>query len=61
MESADGAEIGASRVRQFLRDFGSLPIDEMNPSEALEKIADLTKSLEEEATHNDWLRNLISS
>lgn len=55
----DDTARGAARVRAFLRDFASLPIDQMSPDEAVKAAEDLKMSLEQDAAANPWLQQIL--
>jgi DNA mismatch repair protein MSH2 len=55
----DDTARGAARVRAFLRDFASLPIDQMSPDEAVKAAEDLKMSLEQDAAVNPWLQQIL--
>lgn len=55
----DGTAHGAARARQFLRDFAALPLDQMEPKQALEAVATLKCGLDADAESDPWLHQLL--
>ncbi|KAL2632276.1 hypothetical protein R1flu_016962 [Riccia fluitans] len=56
---SDHISRGKARARQFLHDFAALPLDQMTPDVALEKVAKLKNAFLEEAVSSPWLQQFL--
>jgi DNA mismatch repair protein MSH2 len=57
--SPDDVTRGAARAQLFLEELAALPIDEMDPSKALETAAKLKVDMQKDAAGNPWLQQLL--
>ncbi|GAA0142122.1 DNA metabolism protein [Lithospermum erythrorhizon] len=55
----DDMSRGAARARQFLKDLTELPLDVMEPKQALEVAKELKDGLEKDAVHCNWLQQFF--
>lgn len=57
--SPDDAALGAQRARKFLEDFAALPLDCMDPEEAVAVVERMKMALDEDAKDNTWLQQFL--
>ena len=50
---------GATRARKFLKDFASLPLEQMNYEDAISNIKRLKSGLDQDAIGNTWLQQFL--
>ncbi|XP_071692729.1 DNA mismatch repair protein MSH2 isoform X2 [Rutidosis leptorrhynchoides] len=55
----DDMAIGASRARQFLKDFTELPLDKMEFKQALQELKRLKNELQNDSTNCKWLQQFL--
>jgi DNA mismatch repair protein MSH2 len=52
---------GVVRARQFLSDFAAVPLDQMEPVDAVARARQLKAELDEDARTSPWLTDLVSN
>lgn len=55
----DDMSRGTALARQFLQDFSSLPLDQMDYEQALQEVDKLKSGLEKDAVNNSWLQQFF--
>ena len=59
-DAADDDEAAAVRAQSFLREFAALPLDKLEPDEAVRQTADLYQQLESDAAEMPALRQMLT-
>lgn len=60
-ETAIDVARGAQRARQFLTDFSNLPLTEMAPADAMRRVQQMKKELEQDAGDSKWLTEVLAA
>ena len=58
---SDDMARGVVRARQFLSDFAAVPLDQMEPVDAVARARQLKAELDDDARASPWLTDLISN
>lgn len=59
-EDATDEEAAAVRAKSFLREFAALPLDKLDPDEAVRQTADLYQQLESDAATMPALQQMLA-